>query len=195
MDYLEEVSHQAVKAPGPSLECGSGLTTIMVGLLAGRRGIDTWSLEHCPEWRARVRQALQQFDIPNVQVCLAPLQSLSDFDWYDAPLAEMPSEFRLVICDGPPGSTTGGRYGLLPLMRDRLPEGSVILLDDAARAGDHCQLDWILGSESQAQLASLLSNGAPKTLDALLSRLPLEISALEAEFYWLASNRSPSSKS
>jgi hypothetical protein len=136
VDYLEEVSRQAVKTAGPILECGSGLTTILLGLLAGRRGIDTWSLEHYSAWRTRVRQALQQFDIPNVQVCLAPLQSLSDFDWYDAPLDEMPPEFRLVICDGPPGSTAGGRYGLLPLMRDRLPGGSVILLDDAARAGE-----------------------------------------------------------
>ena len=136
VDYLEEVSHQAVKTPGPILECGSGLTSIVLGLLAGRRGIETWSLEHHPAWRTRVARALEQSGIPNVRVCLAPLESHSRFDWYEAPLDKMPGEFRLVICDGPPGNTTGGRYGLLRVMRRRLPSGSVILLDDATRPGE-----------------------------------------------------------
>jgi len=35
VDYLEEVSRHAAKTPGPILECGSGLTTIVLGLLAG----------------------------------------------------------------------------------------------------------------------------------------------------------------
>jgi len=39
----------------------------------------------------------------------------------------------MVICDGPPGATKGGRYGLVPVMKDRLRTGSFILLDDAAR--------------------------------------------------------------
>src|SRR5262252_2063791 len=141
VDYLEEVSRHAAKTPGPILECGSGLTTIVLGLLAGRRGVATWSLEHTPEWRTRVQCTLQQFDLPNVQVCRAPLRNLNHFEWYDAPLEVMPAEFRLVICDGPPGTTTGGRYGLLPLMGDRLPTGAVILLDDAGRAGEAAVID------------------------------------------------------
>ena len=135
-DYLEEVSRQAARTSGPVLECGSGLTTIMLGLLAGRRGIQTWSLEHFAEWQARVTSALERFEIPNVQICAAPLRSYGEFAWYDPPLAEMPKEFHLVICDGPPGSTAGGRYGLLPVMGERLRAGSVILLDDATRPGE-----------------------------------------------------------
>jgi hypothetical protein len=45
-DYLEEVCSQAARTSGPVLECGSGLTSVMLGLLAGRRGVQTWSLEH-----------------------------------------------------------------------------------------------------------------------------------------------------
>ena len=48
------------------------------------------------------------------------------------PLAEMPKEFQLVTCDGPPGSTAGGHYGLLPVMGERLPAEAVILLDDTS---------------------------------------------------------------
>ncbi len=135
-DYLEEVCSQAARTSGPVLECGSGLTSVMLGLLAGRRGVQTWSLEHVAEWRSRVTNVLERFEIPNVQICGAPLRSFGEFDWYDAPLALMPKEFQLVICDGPPGSTTGGRYGLLPVMGERLPAGSVILLDDATRPGE-----------------------------------------------------------
>ncbi len=135
-DYLEEGSRQAASTSGPVLECGSGLTSVVLGLLAGRRGIQTWSLEHCAEWQARVTGVLERFEIPNVQICSAPLRRYGEFDWYDASLALMPKEFQLVVCDGPPGSTAGGRYGLLPVMGERLPVGSVILLDDAARPGE-----------------------------------------------------------
>jgi hypothetical protein len=156
-DYLEEVSRQAAKTDGPILECGSGLTSVMLGLLAGRRGVQTWSLEHFPEWRVRVKNALERFEIPNVQICSAPLRSFGEFEWYDAPRAEMPKEFQLVICDGPPGSTAGGRYGLLPVMGERLPAGSLILLDDAARPGEvEVLLRW--ASETKLRLSSPTEN-------------------------------------
>jgi hypothetical protein len=135
-DYLEEVSRQAVRTSGPVLECGSGLTTIMLGLLAGRRGVQTWSLEHFAEWQARVTSVLERFEIPNIQICSAPLRSYGEFSWYDPPLARMPKEFQLVVCDGPPGSTAGGCYGLLPVMGQRLRAEAVILLDDATRPGE-----------------------------------------------------------
>lgn len=52
------------------------------------------------------------------------------------PLCEFPQTFALVICDGPPNWTTpGARYGLIPVMRDRLQKDWNILLDDAKAAG------------------------------------------------------------
>ncbi|HEV2761818.1 MAG TPA: hypothetical protein VGV38_02395 [Pyrinomonadaceae bacterium] len=135
-DYLEELAARAVETDGPVLECGSGLTTLLLGLLAGRRGVEVWSLEHLPEWHARVAAGLARFDVPGVRAVLAPLRDYGGFDWYDPPLEEMPREFRLVVCDGPPGPTRGGRYGLLPVLGDRLTTDSLILLDDAERAGE-----------------------------------------------------------
>src|ERR1043166_1725328 len=152
-DYLEEVSRQAARTNGPVLECGSGLTTIMLGLLAGRRGVQTWSLEHFPEWQARVTSVVERLEVPNVQICSAPLRSYGEFTWYDPPLSEMPDEFQLVICDGPPGSTPGGRYGLLPVMGKRLPARSIILLDDATRPGElECLQHWT--SETRLRISS-----------------------------------------
>jgi glycosyltransferase involved in cell wall biosynthesis len=139
-DYLEAVAKIAATTSRPILECGSGLTTILVGLLAGRRGVKTYSLEHFPEWRARVTATLEQLQIAQVQVCSAPLREYHGFSWgfswYDPPLAELPPEFGLVICDGPPGTTAGGRYGLMPVLGERLPPGAVILLDDTERPSE-----------------------------------------------------------
>lgn len=136
LEYLEAVAEHSVKTKGPVLECGSGATTILMGILCGKRNIEVWSLEHYDEWRQRVSGVLSDNDIAGVHVCSAPLVEYGEFVWYDPPLAQMPEAFSLVICDGPPGSTKGGRYGLLPVCGDRLPAGATILLDDAGRPGE-----------------------------------------------------------
>lgn len=136
LEYLEAVADHAVKTKGPVLECGSGATTILMGILCGKRNIDVWSLEHYDEWRQRVSGVLAENGIATAHVCAAPLVEYGEFVWYDPPLAQMPETFSLVICDGPPGTTKGGRYGLLPVLGDRLPAGATILLDDAGRPGE-----------------------------------------------------------
>ena len=136
LEYLEAVAKYAVETKGPVLECGSGVTTILMGILCGKRNIDVWSLEHFDDWRKRVSGVLAENGIARAHVCSAPLVEYGEFVWYDPPLAQMPEAFSLVICDGPPGSTKGGRYGLLPVLGERLPPGSTILLDDAGRPGE-----------------------------------------------------------
>jgi len=131
IDFLEELVRRAQLTPGPVLECGSGLTTILLGLLVGRRGIEVWTLEHDREWHARVARVLKQRRIAGINLCIAPLRDYGGFSWYDPPLKRMPKQFCLVVCDGPPGATPGGRYGLLPIMGEYLGSGCVILLDDA----------------------------------------------------------------
>lgn len=141
LDYLEEVARHAATVEGHVLECGSGLTTLLAGVLAGRRGFETWSLEHHTEWHARVGAALKENNVPRAHLALAPLKSYGDFSWYDPPLHEMPGAFGLVICDGPPWTTPGGRYGLLPVMHGHLPADSFILLDDANRPDEQDALN------------------------------------------------------
>lgn len=136
LEYLEAVAKSSLQTQGPILECGSGATTILLGILCGKRNIEVWSLEHSQEWRERVSEALKENGISGMHVCSSPLKEYGEFVWYDPPLAQMPKEFSLVICDGPPGTTKGGRYGLLPVMGSRLPPGSSILLDDAGRPGE-----------------------------------------------------------
>jgi hypothetical protein len=134
-EFLEEIAARAVTTPGPILECGSGVSTLLLGLLAGRRGVVTWTLEHHGAWHARVAAALDAQRIPGVRLCLAPLVDRGAYAWYALP-RDLPPRFDLVVCDGPPGETPGGRYGLVPELQGRLPVGSTILLDDTARAAE-----------------------------------------------------------
>lgn len=135
-EYLAECWTQAAACNGAILECGSGLTTLLLGAVAGHRGQVVWALEHNREWGERVRQHLKELEIDSVRLFTAPLRDYGTYHWYDPPLEAMPEQFELVVCDGPPSDTPGGRYGLLPVMRGHLRAATRILLDDAARPGE-----------------------------------------------------------
>jgi hypothetical protein len=125
---LREIAMRAVKCSGHILECGSGISTIVLGLV----GHSVWSLEHNHEWYQRVKLVVRRLRLP-VQVFHTPLKSYGGFEWYDVARLQFPM-FQLVICDGPPGATTnGGRYGLLPLLSRNLEPNAAIMLDDANR--------------------------------------------------------------
>lgn len=135
-EFLQAIFRTACEANGPILECGSGLSSLVLGIAAQRTRQRVWSLEDNPFWASVVRAALARFDIDTVEVCEAPLRNYGDFEWYDPPRAKLARDFALVVCDGPQGTTPGGRYGLLPVLGQHLGSGCVILLDDAMRDGE-----------------------------------------------------------
>ena len=132
-EYLIGCIERAQRLDGPILECGSGLSTILVGAIAQSRGNRHFALEHVPEWAKRVQGCLDKYKIDSVTLSAKPLKDYGEFSWYDAPMDVMPESFAMVICDGPPGATKGGRYGLGPVMSQHLKAGCVIMLDDAGR--------------------------------------------------------------
>ena len=138
--YLEEVARWASEARGPVLEIGSGLTTLILGAVAGRRGIPVWTLEHHPQFFRQTQETLHRYGVPNVHLTLASLYDYGEFCWYDPPLDALPGDFLLVVADGPPGDVKGGRFGLLPVLRSHFAPGVVILLDDAERPDEKAVL-------------------------------------------------------
>jgi hypothetical protein len=115
------------------LECGSGLSTLIIGAVAQMMSREVWTLEHLEFWATKVRSHLSRLDLKSVRLCVKPRRNYGDYSWYDPPLDEMPSDFGLVICDGPPGGVHGGRYGFLPIMKERIAQKAMILLDDTVR--------------------------------------------------------------
>jgi hypothetical protein len=133
-EYMASFLQHARSARGPILECGSGLSTVLLGAIADKAGNKVWSLEHDPVWADKARVSLQSFNIRSVELCVNNLRDYGPYLWYDPPKEHLPSNFALVVCDGPPAATRGGRYGLLPVMKSHLKPGCDILLDDAYRA-------------------------------------------------------------
>jgi hypothetical protein len=131
--FLSAVVRRAASASGPILECGSGLSTVLLSIATRGTRREVWSLENNPQWAERVRKALREVRANGTYVESAPLKNYGEFDWYEPDFARLPRDFSLVVCDGPPGETHGGRYGLVPVMRDYLAPGCVILVDDAER--------------------------------------------------------------
>jgi hypothetical protein len=134
--YLEELVHRVAVADRPVLECGSGVSTLVMGAVAGPRGTQIWTLENMPYWHDRLAGVLERFQLSAVRLFLAPLRDFGEYSWYDVRRCRLPDEFGLVACDGPVGTTPGGRYGLLPALGDRIPAGATILYDDVSRSGE-----------------------------------------------------------
>lgn len=141
-EFLAAVTDAARRARGPILECGCGLSTLVLGVEAEKRGLEVCSLEHDSSWAKRTKRALEHHGIGSVTIIVTRLRSYGAFMWYDPPRSELPSDFSLVVCDGPPPHTTqGGRYGLLPVLHEHLMAGVEILLDDVGRDEDRRILD------------------------------------------------------
>ncbi|WP_170132112.1 class I SAM-dependent methyltransferase [Arenicella xantha] len=133
--YLQACAAAALKSNSNILECGSGITTLVMAAVTQSSSIQLLALEHVSQWAERLDSVLRDFGFTNCKVLHVPLTNYQKFDWYDKRKFDNGS-YSLVVCDGPPGSTKGGRYGLLPIMHKQLQKGSTILLDDCQRADE-----------------------------------------------------------
>ena len=138
-NYLKMVADAALNAKGSILECGTGLSTLVLGKVARDVGVKVVSLEHHHEWAQEIQSYLRRFGLGGT-VCHAPLISHGDFDWYDVPQIVRENSYSVVVCDGPPGTTRGGRVGLVPVMKDQFMPDVTIYLDDAEREGERAVL-------------------------------------------------------
>ena len=137
--FLERVCDMMGQVSGGTvLECGSGVSTVVLHLMAARRNIRVVSLEHLRQFHSRTGKALSRCfgDASTRNLIRAPLVSYGAFSWYDQRKFAELDDIRLVVCDGPPGITRGTRYGLLPVMRAKLRPDCEILLDDLIRTDE-----------------------------------------------------------
>jgi hypothetical protein len=140
-DFLASMLRWYGKTSGPVLECGSGLTTLILVTAAWTKARPSVSLEDDARWEARIRAALPKQARSCLDCRVLPIVDYGDFDWYDVDAMNLPRKFGLVVCDGPRGRTRGGRYGLAPVMKDRLAPGCIVLLDDTSRAAERAIME------------------------------------------------------
>jgi len=137
VSYLGELITRVEECTGPVLECGSGLTTIIAGIIAERRRVPLISLEQDHTWVAFVEQRLHQNGIYHVDLRYTPVREYRGYVWYDLEGLELPKHFELMLCDGPfvadSWAPVNGewRYGALPALANKGIHVDEILFDDA----------------------------------------------------------------
>jgi predicted O-methyltransferase YrrM len=126
VEMLSACYHMQATLRGNTLECGSGISTIVLGLAAEKFGGTVYSLEHDIEWYDKVRRRLDRYGIESVRLIYAPLWDQDGCRWYECAPA-VRKLYDLVVCDGPPRRF--GREGLLKRLGPQI-RGAAFIIDD-----------------------------------------------------------------
>lgn len=127
--------------PATIVELGSGASTVWIAMALQEHGVDSRivSVDHDAAFAASTRERLTALGLDKlVELRHAPLVELElageSYPWYDrAAFADVES-CDLLVVDGPPGNVRpGSRYPALPVLADRMPSGSHVVLDDYQR--------------------------------------------------------------
>lgn len=149
-DYLLVVLRELlklVKSKGSLtvLELGSGVSTVVIANALKKFSPSSrlFSLEHDYDYYLKTKEELQLNELDNVTLIYAPLVSyqIDDKEWWWYETAELfkklDSTVDLLIVDGPPEATQEiARYPVVPIMKDKLSEDFVLVLDDFNRQGE-----------------------------------------------------------
>jgi hypothetical protein len=139
-DFLKSLAdHVLASKPKLAVECGSGISTIVVARCLQLNGSGhVFSLEHLEQFAMQTRDELERQDLSQwATVIHSPLRPYDfagrAFQWY--PMDKLPDEaIDLLIVDGPPASVgQSPRYPAGPLLFPRLSSQAAIFIDDASR--------------------------------------------------------------
>ena len=139
-DFLQLITdHVTGVRPSRILECGTGLTTLMLAAACKQVGNgQIISLEHEEEYALRSQQVIAHYKLSHiVQVIHAPLVPYDindrEYLWYS--LDALPEiSVDMLVVDGPPGPIQEhSRFPAVPLLVERFANDCHIFLDDAAR--------------------------------------------------------------
>lgn len=148
---LELVSYVLARRPEFVLECGSGVSTLLVAYALRRNGTGhLHSLEHDAAFAHSTRDLLRLHGLAEwASVIHAPLKRVQlhgeDWRWYDPDALNSLDRIGIVVVDGPPSQTQPlSRYPVLPIVSSKLSPGAVVLLDDYRRDDEQAVVErWI----------------------------------------------------
>lgn len=140
-DFLRLVVAELSRDPVGVLELGSGASTLLMAAVRRRRGgPPVISIDHDPAFAQRTWATLARAGLQDeVELHVAPLRATvvdgRKLVWYDREVIERaaPAEIDLLVVDGPPSTARLARWPAVGLLRARLGEHSVVLLDDGRR--------------------------------------------------------------
>lgn len=149
-DFLKMLSDHALQArPHMVVECGSGLSTVVIARCLQINGAGhVYSMEHMEKFAELTRRELARQGVEEwATVIDAPLGPCEfggrRFSWYST--AGLPDgTIDLLIVDGPPARTgSSPRYPAGPVLFPRLAPDGAIFVDDAGRPEELAVIaDW-----------------------------------------------------
>lgn len=121
---------EAKNAQGDILECGTGLSTIVMGLALAGTDHRIYALEHDLAWLRKTTAWLQRYDVTNINLIYAPLFPHENGDWYGVRADELPSQFDIAVIDGPP-RWLAERTVITDVLDETLAQTRLWIVDDA----------------------------------------------------------------
>lgn len=175
---LMVVEEVLLRKPKLVVECGSGVSTVWIAHALRKIGSGSLvSLEHLDHFARLGEAALDAHGLQGVaEIRHAPLEACplggEIFDWYNASALEDVRDVAMLVVDGPPSSTGPlARYPALPLLRDRLLPGALVLIDDVGREDEKRVVErW--QQENGALLNQRMISGRTMAFDYLPGSSP-----------------------
>ncbi len=137
-DFIKSLLFHLMKhQPKLIVEASSGVSSIVISEWITKYSPESkhYALDHEEKYAGLTRSRISQ---PNSTIIHAPLKSYSldnkEYKWYDMSMIEDLDQIDMLIIDGPPHFVNDlARYPALPLLKDKLKEGCIIILDDGRR--------------------------------------------------------------
>lgn len=164
IDYIKTCINKTINSEGLIFECGSGLSTILLGIIAKKQNREMVSFEHIDFWAKRIQKELDKNKISNNTIYTRGLKDYGAFAWYDIDNFDC-GKIGLCICDAPPGNTKGGRRGFFYLFKDHLLPNSIILVDDTIRKDEQKMIqEWEKEKPMTVEFSGILDPHAILTI-------------------------------
>lgn len=152
--------------PEHVLELGGGISSIVIARRLAQLGRGQLTiLEHLPTYAEATRGELAAYGVgERAKVVDAPLADVElgaeTWPWYTLG-PEVPELIGLLFVDGPPGTTRPqARYPALPMLRERLAPGALVLLDDTDRAQEEeIARRWVDETEGLTEQPLMIARG------------------------------------
>lgn len=137
-DFLKEILHQVIiGTPQVIVEVGSGVSSIILSeyLRQNDSSINHIALDHLELYADQTRKKILN---SKSRIVFAPLKEYTlngkIWQWYDIECLSEIEQIDLLIIDGPPEYIQKlARYPALPLLREKISNKTVIVLDDTNR--------------------------------------------------------------
>lgn len=124
------------RKPKVVVECGSGVSTLVLARYAQSNDAKVVSLEHDARWANHTGQLLFKLGLQHcIDLRHAPLSEAPD-PWYQT---DLPDGIEFVLIDGPP-LALGGRAATFPALQPHLADDWEVWLDDADRPEEQAAL-------------------------------------------------------